>query len=178
MVLAAGRTVRRMRPTSTFLACLSAALLLGSSAAAQNYDERAVRERSERFITLWNEHDVHAMSALFSEHAQFVNVVGIWWKNRGDIEAAHQATHRTLFKDSVLTGRLASLRWLRTDVAAVHLAWELKGARDPEGSPLPPRKGILLLVWTRESGSFQVQVAQNTDIVEAVLAPQATAGAK
>jgi len=29
-----------------------------------------------------------AFAQLFSDDAQFVNVVGMWWKNRSEIEAA------------------------------------------------------------------------------------------
>ncbi|HSP18433.1 MAG TPA: SgcJ/EcaC family oxidoreductase [Myxococcaceae bacterium] len=162
-----------MKTPSALLLSLSAALLVSTSALGQNYDERSVHERSERLISAWNEHDMTAFADLFAPRAQFVNVVGIWWKSRAEIEAAHEATHKTMFKDSVLSARIASMTWLRTDVAAVHLAWELKGAKDPSGNAVPTRKGIMLLVFTREQKQWLVQVAQNTDIIEGVLAPPA-----
>ncbi|MDX8512638.1 SgcJ/EcaC family oxidoreductase [Mesorhizobium captivum] len=34
------------------------------------------------FADAWNRHDMDDFAALFSEDANFVNVVGMWWKNR------------------------------------------------------------------------------------------------
>ncbi|MGK9232137.1 SgcJ/EcaC family oxidoreductase [Inquilinus limosus] len=47
------------------------------------------------FIAAWNRHDMAALAALFAEDADFVNVVGLWWRSRAEIEAAHAATHAT-----------------------------------------------------------------------------------
>ena len=59
--------------------------------------EAPIRAQVERFVSAWNEHDMRALSRLFADDADFVNVVGIWWKSRREIEAAHAATHQTLF---------------------------------------------------------------------------------
>ncbi|WP_245493329.1 MULTISPECIES: SgcJ/EcaC family oxidoreductase [unclassified Mesorhizobium] len=61
------------------------------------------------FADAWNRHDMEDFGALFSEDANFVNVVGMWWKNRSEIEAAHRATHETMFRDSRLEGVVSSL---------------------------------------------------------------------
>ena len=41
---------------------------------------------------------------LFARDADFVNVVGMWWKNRQEIEQAHAHSHATFFKNSRLSG--------------------------------------------------------------------------
>lgn len=33
-----------------------------------------------RFEEAWNERDARKLAAIFDEDAEFVNVVGIWWK--------------------------------------------------------------------------------------------------
>lgn len=62
------------------------------------------------FADAWNRDDMDDFSSLFCEDANFVNVVGMWWKNRREIEAAHRATHETMFRDSRLKGVLALCR--------------------------------------------------------------------
>ena len=61
------------------------------------------------FAEAWNRHDMDDFASLFCEDANFVNVVGMWWRNRSEIEAAHRATHATMFRDSQLEGVVSSV---------------------------------------------------------------------
>jgi uncharacterized protein (TIGR02246 family) len=122
------------------------------------------------FMEAWNRHDMQALSALFAEDADFVNVVGMWWTSRPEIEAAHIATHETIFKNSRLEGEVASIKELRPGVAAVHMTWELSGQSGANGMPDEPRRGILLFVVTEEQEGWRIKVAQNTDVVSSPLA--------
>ena len=131
----------------------------------------AIREHVERFVPAWNTHDMTALARLFAVDADFVNVVGIWWASRTEIQRAHEATHRTMFKDSTLAGRVASLKLVRPDVAVVHFTWSLVGARAPDGQAVPERTGILVFLLSKEAGGWTIRAAQNTDIVQGVLAP-------
>jgi uncharacterized protein (TIGR02246 family) len=45
------------------------------------------------FAEAWNRHDAQGLAALFSPNANFVNVVGLWWKNRDGL--AHQGRPET-----------------------------------------------------------------------------------
>jgi uncharacterized protein (TIGR02246 family) len=114
-------------------------------------------------------------AALFSEDANFVNVVGMWWKDRAEIEAVHRATHNTMFRDSRLEGVAASVVELSPGLASVHYRWTLTGASAPDGSPAGTREGILLLVVRKEHLGWRIKVAQNTDIVPGAIAPPARA---
>ncbi|QFU16041.1 SgcJ/EcaC family oxidoreductase [Microvirga thermotolerans] len=125
------------------------------------------------FIEAWNRHDMPALAGLFAEKAHFVNVVGLWWKSRDEIEAAHAATHATIFRESRLTGEVGAVTPLAPGLAAVHLVWEMTGQAGTDGAPAGPRRGILLFVLKEEGNRWQVAVAQNTDIVPGVLAPEA-----
>jgi uncharacterized protein (TIGR02246 family) len=130
-----------------------------------------VRTQIEALIPAWNSHDMKTFAGHFAPDADFVNVVGIWWKSRPEIEAAHVATHQTMFKASKLSGRVASVKWIRPDVAVAHMPWTLVGAKTPAGDPVPERKGILVFVVAKDAGRWTIRAAQNTDIVEGALAP-------
>ena len=127
------------------------------------------------FADAWNRHDMDDFAELFCEDANFVNVVGMWWKNRAEIEAAHRATHKTMFRDSRLEGAAASVVELSPGLASVHYRWTLTGASAPDGSPAGTREGILLLVLKKEQSGWRIKVAQNTDIVPGAIAPPARA---
>jgi uncharacterized protein (TIGR02246 family) len=122
-------------------------------------------EIAGRFVEAWNRHDMAAVAGLFAEDADFVNVVGMWWRSRAEIEAAHAEAHATFFRDSRLEGEVAAVKLLRPDVASVHVRWRLAGQLEPDGTSGAPREGILVFVLTREAGGWQACLAQNTDIL-------------
>ena len=128
-------------------------------------------QAASAFADAWNRHDMDAFASLFASDANFVNVVGMWWKNRSEIEAAHRATHETIFRDSRLTGDVSSVVQLAPGLAAVHYIWALTGAHAPDGSSAGVRKGILLLIVQEGPPGWLIKVAQNTDIVPGMVAP-------
>ena len=121
------------------------------------------------FAECWNRHDMNAFAELFAPDAEFVNVVGLWWKGRDEIKKAHEFTHATMFKNSRLTITDVSVRFPVASIAMARSRWVLEGHVSPEGAPLPPRTGILLSVLARSSGVWSIIDAQNTDIIEGVL---------
>lgn len=122
------------------------------------------------FAECWNRHDMNAFAALFAPDAEFVNVVGLWWKGREEIRKAHEFTHATMFKNSRLTLSGVSVRFPVAGIAIARSRWGLEGHVSPEGAPLPARNGILLTVLARtSSGGWSIIDSQNTDIIEGAL---------
>ena len=121
------------------------------------------------FAETWNRHDMNAFADLFAEDAQFVNVVGLWWKGRPEIKGAHQVTHQTMFRSSRLSLQEIAVRFPTPGVAISRCRWTLEGHVSPAGGPLPARRGILLNVLQKIGGTWRILDSQNTDIVEGVL---------
>jgi uncharacterized protein (TIGR02246 family) len=124
------------------------------------------------FADAWNAHDMAALAQLFAEDADFVNVVGIWWRDRRAIEEAHAFAHRTFFRNSHLEIDDVTLKHLRPDLVTVHSTWTLSGQEEPDGSVGRPRRGVLLFVASDEAEGWRIRTAQNTDILpEALTVP-------
>ena len=138
-------------------------------------DRSEIERLAAGFTDSWNSHDMGQFAHLFAHDADFVNVAGMWWKNREEIEKAHAYSHSTFFKNSRLSGQIAGLKFLRPDLATVHILWELVGQIEPDGSVGQPRKGVLLLVCGKQDGAWHIHTAQNTDIVAALTQPAAKA---
>lgn len=133
-------------------------------------DTVAVTKVVNAFAEAWNQHDMHAFAELFAEDAQFVNVVGLWWKGRMQIKDAHVYTHSTMFKHSKLTFHETEVRLPVPQVAIARTHWRLEGHLSPNGQALPPRTGLLLNVLVKdEDGNWSIVDSQNTDIVEGAL---------
>lgn len=147
---------------------VAAVLTTGCSTVAATSGERGARppgETAQAFADAWNRHDMDAFAALFGEQADFVNVIGLHWQGREQIQRAHAELHRTRMKDSRLAIQSHSVRMLRPDVALVHATWELTGDTGIDNLPSPPRHGVLSFVVTREGGRWLIAASQNTDIV-------------
>lgn len=123
----------------------------------------------DSFAEAWNRHDMDAFARLFAADAEFVNVVGLWWKGRAEIKQAHEANHATMFRQSRLTLLETSVRFPSPGIAIARSRWRLDGHTGPDGQPLPARTGLLLNVLAASGGSWLIIDSQNTDIVEGVL---------
>jgi uncharacterized protein (TIGR02246 family) len=64
----------------------------------------------------WNARNASAFAALFAEDADVVNVVGLWWRKRAEIERAHAYGFAKIFRN-------ASMKVARTRIAVWAKAW-------------------------------------------------------
>jgi len=117
-------------------------------------------------VDAWNRHDMKAYAAQFTEDADFVNVVGMHFRGRPQIEAVHIDLHRTIFRNSNLRSVNTTVRPVNDQVAMAHVAWEMTGAEGLPGWNVPElRKGMMSLVLVLRGDRWLITAAQNTDVV-------------
>jgi len=149
------------------MGALFIALLLPAALSGQNRrqaDERAIRGVMDGFMDAWNRHDAKAFAAQFSEDADFTNVRGRGASGRSKIEEFHAPVFATIFKNSDQKFTDIKIRFIRPDVAAVDVHWEMTGATDAAGNPGPLRQGLLNFVMTKSKGKWQIVVMHNLDL--------------
>ncbi|UWQ81522.1 SgcJ/EcaC family oxidoreductase (plasmid) [Leisingera sp. S132] len=117
------------------------------------------------FAEAWNARDARALAALFAEDADFVNVVGLWWHNRVDIEKAHAYGLSTFFRHSEITARGIKVRRVGGDTAIIHTRWKLAGQIDKAGETLEDRFAIMVFFAQRLANGWTVLAAHNTDVI-------------
>jgi uncharacterized protein (TIGR02246 family) len=164
--------MNRLVSLSVFFAAM--ALPFAAGLPVGSNDEAAVRQVVTGFVDAWNHHDMDAFGKLFAPDADFVNVAGDWWKGRDAIQERHAYAHGTIpidtpgdvpryygiFKSSTLRFTQTDVRFLRKDVAVVHVSMELLGdARTPDA-----RHTTATFVLTRQDGGWLIAAAQNTEI--------------
>ena len=155
------------------LALAAMAVFAGAGRAADEKDRAAIGQTVEQFETAWNKHDAHAFAMTFTEDADFTNVVGIHAQGRGNVEAFHAPIFAGRFKDTHQTGVVRSIRFLRADLAAVDVEWEMTGLKGPDGSALPDRKGLLNWVMAKQGdGSWLIQIMHNTELTNTPAVPK------
>ena len=121
---------------------------------------------AEGFAAAWNAADPVALAALFTEDADFVNVVGMWWTTREQIRDNHAYGFRHMFPDTVMVLDRVTVRGLGSDVAVVHAGWTMNGQITPAGERAGTRRGVISFTTVRQdSGQWLAVSAQNTDAV-------------
>jgi uncharacterized protein (TIGR02246 family) len=135
----------------------------GPGTAPQDANESGVRALVTASADAWNRHDAHAFAAIFSEDADFTNVIGMSAHGRKAIEEFHAPIFATRFKDTHLTATDTKIRMLSPTIASVDVHWEMTGALDSDGSPIPIRKGLLNWVVTQQNGHWLITVMHNQE---------------
>ncbi|MHA4810815.1 SgcJ/EcaC family oxidoreductase [Flavitalea flava] len=116
------------------------------------------------FVAGWNTHDAPTFSMAFTDDADFTNVVGMGAHGRAEIEKFHARIFATWFKDSNLKITGKTVRFIKPDVAAVDVLWEMTGAKLPGRPENEFRKGLANLIMTKTGDKWRVIVMHNMDI--------------
>ncbi len=138
------------------------------TAAQPTTDAKAqIANNVAAFADSWNRHDMQALAALFTEDADFVNVIGMHWHGRSEIEARHVDVHRTIFRNSTLHTLDHSLRLLSPGVVLAHINWEMAGHENPPGATFAPgvRHGVITGVFVEQEGRWLIAAFHNTEVV-------------
>lgn len=155
--------MRAMRRAFLFLLVLVTSLAGIAVAApqdsAQDKDRAAIDKSVQKYMDSWNSHDVHAVAMTYAEDCDFVNNFGDVTHGRAGMEAVFGPFMTGVYSETHQTGKVRSVRFLKPDVAAVDVDWEMTGAKNQDGTVRPTRKGIHSLVMTKQSdGSWLIAV--------------------
>jgi len=140
------------------------AMDLSPAQAAPSDDELAIQQVENRWQDAWNRHDMEALSSLFTDDADFVQVNGRRWIGPAEIKKNHALVHEMMFKDSVWTNLKLDIRFLKPDVAIAHQTWGLRGDKNPDGTARTPREGLFTQVFIKRGRQWLITAAHNTNI--------------
>jgi len=122
-------------------------------------DETAIRDNVQQLENGWNKKSGAVFARPFAEDADYVVINGMYFKGRTAIETAHQQIFDTIFKETTLTLKVRQIRFLRPDVAVVHV----NGHRDGPTKELV-QDALLTLVMTKEKEVWTIAAFQNTAV--------------
>jgi uncharacterized protein (TIGR02246 family) len=132
--------------------------------ASQQVDEDEIRKIQARWDDAWNRHDIKALSALVADDVRFVNVAGVVLNGRDEFEKLQTRTHATQFRDSVRTVTATDIKFLSADIAVAHVRWGMRGDKDADGTPRPPRTGVMMQVLAKRGAAWTIVAVQNTNV--------------
>ena len=123
-------------------------------------DETVIRDNVKQLETGWNKKSSAIFAKPFAEDADYVVINGMYFKGRTQIETAHQQIFDTIFKETTVTLKIRQIRFLRPDVAVVHV----NGHRTGPTKELV-QDALLTLVMTKEKEVWTIAAFQNTAVV-------------
>ena len=122
-------------------------------------DEAAMRESVKQLETGWNTKSGAVFAKPFAEDADYVVINCMYIKGRATIETQHQRIFDTIYKDTNISLSVKQIRFLRPDVAVVHVNGHREGpTKDLSGD------AILTLVMTKDKHSWTIAAFQNTSV--------------
>jgi len=123
-------------------------------------DEAALRENVKLLETGWNTKSGALFARPFAADADYVVINGRYIKGREVIEKSHQQIFDTIFKDTKISLTVTQIRFLRPDVAVVHVS----GHRDAPTKELVG-DAMMTIVMTKEHDGWKIAAFQNTTVV-------------
>lgn len=141
--------------------CAATGLFAQEKDSKQIEDEAAIRANVEQMAKGWNMKSGAEFAKPFAEDADYVVINGAHIKGRAANAEGHQRIFDTIYKDSSLAVSVKQIRFLRPEVAVVHvesnLTFKLNGA-EQKG------RGLVTMIMTKEKGKWSVAAFQNTAI--------------
>jgi uncharacterized protein (TIGR02246 family) len=155
----------RVTVTGTVLLIVSFSLAAHSAQRKDNTDADAsvVKQVVASYDDAFNQHDAHAIGALFAEEGDFTNMRGASKHGRKDIEQNYGNLLSGVLKTSHRTDSVKSVRFLTPEIAQVDADWEMTGTKAPDGSDNPPRKGYLDWIVAKVNGQWQIVIFHESE---------------
>lgn len=148
----------------------------------QAEDDRALRQLVARCEAAWNAGDARAWAQNTAEDVYLTSILGDRYHGRELLESVHRHILDTIYKDSKITLTIEAIRFVRPDVALVHLHQRLMSRLPPAAAASVARQRLMTddmhetlarasLLVVKDAGTWQILSFQNT----AIASPKGTA---
>lgn len=131
-------------------------------------DEQAIKQVIAAVLEAANRHDAKAGAQLFTNDADFVNVLGMRWKGASEIERSWRARFETGLKTATFKLVDVQISFLKMDVAIAHSLTEITGFIDPNGQSVPPHNELSVRVLVKRDGKWLVRAFHNTTVASSI----------
>jgi uncharacterized protein (TIGR02246 family) len=142
------------------------AIVPTSNVQAQVQEEIAIKKVVNNFETVFNIKDAKATANLWAEDADYITHTGALVHGRQELEKYFQSIFTQFYQTAQNKLFEPSVRFLKSDIAAVDVKWEVTGATSADGKPLPAFKGIMVWTMTKENNNWVIKIMHNVTLPE------------
>ena len=134
-------------------------------------DEDAIRRIVAEMTAASSRGDAKAVTRMHAADADFVTGRGERLTGAPEIERRLSAIFATRGVAVNVTTLSVTVRFVRPDVAIVHVTNELRGLIGPDGQRLPAQQELSIRVFTKDDATWRAAAFHNTVVRAQVTAP-------
>lgn len=142
-----------------FLSATSSMLALDTT------DHEVINQTIEHFSNAWNYHGGQGSADYYAEDADFINIFGMAFAGKQEIETRHIKIHETFLKGSTFEVIDVKLREASPEVVIAHVYWKVSNVQKPRKDLVnESMKGVFTHVFLKNHEKWEIIATQNTPI--------------
>ncbi len=127
-------------------------------------DKAGITAVVQAFERIWNEHQIHKLESIFTQDAEWVNIVGMWWRGRAQIINALHTFHQSMFRNHNMRLVALEIRMVTPEVAIATETQSTDAFQTPDGNLIAEGLNRLTFVLTKRDGNWLIANGHNTII--------------
>jgi uncharacterized protein (TIGR02246 family) len=127
-------------------------------------EEQAIHTTVMAVEESWNRHNMDAFAELLTEDVEWINPVGMWWRGKAHVKAAHQAYHERFFRDISRYSDAITIQRLTPDVAIAIGAYHMSDYATPDDRVWTDAKDRVTYVLVKQHGRWLIVRGHVTNI--------------
>ncbi|MFA6916107.1 MAG: SgcJ/EcaC family oxidoreductase [Parachlamydiales bacterium] len=139
-------------------------VLVQSLTGLEETQSHAIHDVINSYVDAWNHHEGVGFADNYTEEADFVNIYGMHFIGKAEIEERHQRILQTFLKGSVFEVLSTQLREVKPGFVIAIVHWRVEGfrSRNTPHAPGQKREGIFSHVFVNNNGKWEITSSQNT----------------
>ncbi|MGW8280180.1 SgcJ/EcaC family oxidoreductase [Sphingomonas aurantiaca] len=126
-----------------------------------------VRRLAERYADAWNASDMDAMAKLYADDVHWVNIVGMHWQGKAQVDQAQRVYFGIMFKGvPLMLEAVESAVALPGGAVVTVLRWTIGAFKTPFGEQMPPSRDRMSLVLIPQADELVIAHGSNVQINE------------
>lgn len=133
--------------------------------AIDTNDRQTIGQIIEHITNAWNYHGGNGFADHYTQDADFVNIFGMAFSGKEEIENRHTKILETFLKGSSFEVVDLKLREAKPEVVIALVYWKVSFIQKPGEDPLKETmKGIFTHVFIKNRDKWEITATQNTSI--------------
>lgn len=127
--------------------------------ALDTWDRNEIEKIIDHFTHAWNACEGKGSGDFYAEDADFVNIFGVAFSGKQEIEARHVKIHEAFLKGTLFEVIQTKVREATPEVVIAHVYWKVTHTQKPAADSM---KGIFTHTFVKVNGRWEITATQNT----------------
>lgn len=139
-------------------------MIMKSLSVISNSDTEEILNIIEQFQSTWSKKDISGMMSLFTEDAEFTDIIGQIARGKDMVKLMHEQVFQHVMKGAVLNIYSVYMREVGNDLILVTGKWNTEKHEDFEGKEMPLREGVIQFMCKKQGSEWKISLVYNTDM--------------